>query len=60
MTMNLRILIIILMLIGISSSGLNAQNESIESSSAYSVEVDPIVPLVLNGIGGHFWWKPKS
>jgi len=28
--------------------------------NVFSVEIDPIVPLVLNGIGGHLMWQPKK
>ncbi len=38
----------------------NPMNEFAESKSEFSFEIDPIVPIVLNGIGGHLWWKPKG
>lgn len=43
-----------------SSAFVSGDYHSDETKSAFSFEVDPIVPLVLHGISGHFLWKPKS
>lgn len=37
----------------------NSSNTKSEKGT-FSFEIDPIVPLVLKGIGGHFIWKPKK
>jgi hypothetical protein len=41
---------------------LEAQETSTKSiqKSTFSVEIDPIVPIVLHGFSGHFMWKPKK
>ncbi len=39
----------------------NAQTNRTENTkSFFAVEVDPIVPIGLNGIGGHLIWQPKN
>lgn len=41
----------------------NAQTENKTAEtikSVFAVELDPIVPIVLNGIGGHLMWQPKK
>jgi hypothetical protein len=49
-----------LIFIGISLDGLLAQETKYENKSEFSIEIDPIVPIVLHGIGGHFLWSPKN
>lgn len=45
------------------SFNTNAQVDSTQTKikkSTFSIEIDPIVPLALKGIGGHFIWQPKK
>ena len=44
----------------IKIDGYNPLSEFDESKTEFSFEIDPIVPIVLNGLGGHLWWKPKG
>jgi hypothetical protein len=53
--------LVIAMFILLSSLRTIAQTNTTENAkSIFALEVDPIVPLVLNGIGGHLMWQPKT
>jgi hypothetical protein len=41
---------------------VEAQDSALKSiqKSTFSVEIDPVVPVVLHGFSGHFMWKPKN
>jgi len=53
--------IIIAVVMLLISLQVTAQTNTTENTkSFFAVEVDPIVPVVLNGIGGHFMWQPKN
>jgi hypothetical protein len=40
---------------------ITAQTNTTENTrSIFAVEADPIVPLILHGIGGHLMWQPKT
>lgn len=43
-----------------SSKAQITGSDTIKEKSTLSFEIDPIVPFVLKGIGGHFIWKPKK
>ena len=54
--------IVILAIINLSYN-LIAQTDSTQAKtkkSVFSIEIDPIVPIILRGIGGHFIWQPKK
>ncbi len=59
--MNEKILVIITIVIMlITSFHSQAQTVTIIRKSSFSFEIDPIVPIALQGIGGHFIWQPKQ
>jgi hypothetical protein len=61
MTKEIKIIIItILTIIIFITTGLKAQDKTAESETTFSIEMDPLVPIVLHGIGGHFIWTPKN
>lgn len=51
--------ILFLVLALIPMSGLMAQNQS-DAKTLHNVEIDPIVPLVLHGVGAHYMFKPSG
>ncbi|MGB5700702.1 hypothetical protein, partial [Muriicola sp.] len=55
-------LLLILTLIISSIQDLQAQESTTTSiqKSTLSLEIDPVVPIVLHGFSGHLMWKPKK
>lgn len=49
-----------MIVIAFNSIAQTKTEQSKKSNSIFAVEIDPIVPFALHGIGGHLMWQPKK
>lgn len=54
------IIVILTVLLSRQGYAKDQPSNSTTSKGGLSVEIDPLVPIVLNGIGAHVMWEPKG